>query len=140
MAQRALDAPLQARVAQQPMEGGLFGDQHLQDELFGTSGRANFAQAASQPLPDGLAEVVARIEANTKASGDDLARLISDAEAEGIDPETGTHDLADDLASIKEQDVLSADDTAALSAADQSFDAALAWEEVVDVARKCVLK
>lgn len=70
----------------------------------------------------------------------EMKRTISEANEEGFDPEANTNDLDLDIASLRNQDAITPDEELALAAADETHAAVNAWEEVMAVARTCVLK
>ncbi len=114
-----------------------------QDQAFAST-EANFSVPAPEPQPAMLRQSASKIEARSRPNTDPeraaIDRTIADAKEEGFDPETGTHDLEDDIKMLREQEALTPEEEAALSAADETYQAATAWEKVMNVAQSCVLK
>ncbi len=104
----------------------------------------SFEAPAPEPTPPLLKPSMEKVKAKASINPTDedaqIARMVADAKQEGFDPETGTHDLEDDIAFIREQGLLDADEVKALKAADETYDGAAGWQDVMNVAIKCVLK
>ncbi|MBA2690491.1 MAG: hypothetical protein H0U63_06795 [Burkholderiales bacterium] len=137
MAQRSADAPLRPTAPQKGMETGLFGDEQFQSDMFSGQRAVSYSLPVQVTLSPGFTEALSRVDAK---GPDPIAREIAAAKREGFDPQTGVHDLADDLASLREQGVLTPEEEAELKIADANFDAAVAWEDVMQVARNCVIE
>lgn len=107
---------------------------------FGMAKPLSFYEPPPFPVSKSFTDSISKVEANVKPVSDIAARAIEDAKLEGFDPETGQHDLQDEINMLKEQGVLTPEDVEALKAADDNFASATAWEDVMQVARNCVLK
>lgn len=90
---------------------------------------------------EGLQSALSTVESAVRPGGrDEIETLIKSAKEEGIDPETGGNDLETDLDLLREQGLLTKEDEDALSAGKQTYEAAAAWGDVVEIARSCFLK
>lgn len=104
----------------------------------------DYSPAKPDAVPDSLAPAAAKIEANVKVKSDpesaQIKRTIDDAKEEGFDPETNANDLELDMDSYREQGQVTAEDESAFAAADETFAAVKAWEDVMNVARTCAIR
>ncbi len=118
------------------------GQDAPQEAALGTS--TNFSVPAPEPAPQGLLAAYAKIEVNHKVAADpanaELARAVTDAKAEGFDPETNSHDLELDIEALRAQGAVTSEEEAALKAIDETHAGATAWEDVMNVARTCVTR
>lgn len=85
-------------------------------------------------------KVDARVKPGPDPEQAQIDRAIADAKEEGFDPETGEHDLEPDIDLLRNQEALTADEEAALAAADETYEAVDAWQKVMAVAQSCVIK
>lgn len=126
----------EGNVSLKMTEGGERGKPELRELLFD--------DPAPEPTPPLLKPSMEKVKARAAIDPTDesaqIARMVEDAKQEGFDPETGTHDLEDDIAFIREQGLLEDDELKALKAADETYDGAAGWQDVMNVAIKCVLK
>lgn len=70
----------------------------------------------------------------------EIAAAVKSAKAEGFDPETGKHDLEDDLQILREREALTPEDEEALKAADETFKGAEAYSDALSKFLACDLK
>lgn len=105
--------------------------------------KTNFTVPAPDPVAPMLKPALAKVEARATVSADPekalIDRIVSDAREEGFDPETGSHELEAEIEAMRAQGVLTPEEDAALKASDETYQAATAWEDVMTVARNCVL-
>ena len=100
------------------------------DRLFGKTSAA-FTVPPPEPPPQGLLDAYKAVDAFPKEHPPAKAQLPDAVKAEGLDPATGGHDLEADIDIMRELGALKPEDEAALKAADETFDAASAWDDVV---------
>lgn len=93
--------------------------------------KSDFTVPAPEPRPAQLDASYNRVDSLPKAP-DPAARAVEEAKAEGFDPETGVSDLDADIDILRTREALTADDEAALAAADETIAAAKAWGEVAE--------
>lgn len=104
------------------------------------SGPMDHSAPTPEPVNTGeLRAAETKVQAPVKPTFDPVKAQADEAKALGVDPESGTHDLADEIKSFKEQNLLTEGDLAELEAADREFEAAKAWGDVMEVARSCYL-
>jgi hypothetical protein len=105
--------------------------------------KTNFTVPAPDPVAPMLKPALAKVEARATVAADPekalIDRIVSDAREEGFDPETGSHELEAEIEAMRAQGVLTPEEDAALKASDETYQAATAWEDVMTVARNCVL-
>lgn len=107
-----------------------------------TNLRDSFAVSAPEPRPSQLGEAYSRIDAAPKEVAEVVPdKMSSEFKArEGFDPVSNTHDLEADIAALREQGHVTAEDDAAFKQIDQAHEAATTWETVMQIAKECVLK
>jgi hypothetical protein len=134
------------QAASQPADSSAGLRSQLTNDVFmGGSPKGNMASAVPVVnAPDNLPQAETKVEARAKPGPDpeqaQIDRTIADAKEEGFDPETGEHDLEPDIDLLRNQEALTADEEAALAAADETYEAVDAWQKVMAVAQSCVIK
>lgn len=100
----------------------------------------NFTAPPADPLPQGYDNARVRVTEGVTIPKDakaEIARLEASAKAEGLDAQTGQHDLESDMQILEATDRLLPEDKAALKAADATYQAATAWGEALDSVLRC---
>lgn len=133
--------------ADQTSAGG--AGQEIQSRQDGGGGEAGqsrqpvYTSPAPEPELAGLRDAYGQLDAAIKSDLKPDAQIngmVADAKAQGFDPLTNENDMALDLVAFRDQGLLTAEDEAALKAADEAHTAVDAWAGVMNVARECVLK
>lgn len=97
---------------------------------------ANFTVPTPAPALPSLGSSYRLVDALPKGAPEQ-ARLADAAKLEGIDPETGGNDLETDIEILRETGRITAEEEAALKAADETFAGAKAWADVAAAVLTC---
>jgi uncharacterized protein (DUF2164 family) len=106
------------------------------DNIGAFHSESNFSVPPPQAAPMHLVGAYKLVDSLPKGTPEQ-ARMIESAKAEGLDPETGGHDLETDLDILRARGVITEAEEAALKAADETYDAATAWGDVAAQVLTC---